>query len=156
MDWYDNAKFKHSTVTCLPCQHWSSRTAIDRNETLWCSFGMQTANHNIYFGGDTGYCPVFKEIGQSHGPFDLSLIPIGAYEPNWFMKIQHVNPWEAVQISLDLKSKVSIGCHFATFPLTPEPILEPKELLEKHLIELQLPASHFVTMQHGQTKAWKF
>lgn len=70
----------------------------DRRKTLWCGWAVTGAAHRFWFAGDTGYCGVFKEIGQKYGPFDLSAIPIGAYNPRWFLKPQHVNPDEAVQI----------------------------------------------------------
>ena len=76
----------------------------------------------MYFAGDTGYCPAFKEIGQRYGPFDLAFIPIGAYEPRWFMGPQHVDPEQAVQIHVDVRAKQSIGVHWATFALAYEVI----------------------------------
>ena len=80
-------------------QHWSQRTALgDRRKTLWGGFAVQSRERSFWFAGDTGYCPVFKEIGQRLGPFDLCAIPIGSYEPRWFMTPQHCNPEEAVAI----------------------------------------------------------
>lgn len=79
-------------------QHWSSRTGINKMQSLWCGWAVMGAARRFWFAGDTGYCGVFKEIGQKYGPFDLSAIPIGAYNPRWFLKPQHVDPAEAVQI----------------------------------------------------------
>ena len=86
-----------SHASCL-VQHWSSRTGINKMQSLWCGWAIMGAAQRFWFAGDTGYCRVFKEIGQKYGPFDLSAIPIGAYDPRWFLKPQHIDPKEAVQI----------------------------------------------------------
>ncbi|GLI60796.1 hypothetical protein VaNZ11_003030 [Volvox africanus] len=104
----------------------------------------------FYFAGDTGYCPVFKEIGARLGPIDLAAIPIGAYEPRWFMKPQHTNPEEGLQIALDVRAAVSIGIHTATWSLTDEPLDEPPARLQAAVQERGLPESSFVTLQHGE------
>ncbi len=112
-------------VTCLPSQHWSSRKGYDRNQTLWCSFGVKVSSKDsiapkvIYHGGDTGYNNVcFKEIGEKYakpnGGIDFAMIPIGAYEPRWFMKIQHCNVEEAVDIALDVQAKHAVAMHWGT------------------------------------------
>ena len=82
----------------LALQHWSSRKGYDRCSTLWSGWAVLGPSKRFWFAGDTGYCGVFKDIGQKYGPFDLAAIPIGAYEPRWFMKPQHVDPQEAIQI----------------------------------------------------------
>lgn len=94
------ALFKVETFIRTCClQHWSSRKGnSDRCKSLWCGWAVMGAAQRFWFAGDTGYCGVFKEIGQKYGPFDLSAIPIGAYTPQWMLKAQHVNPSEAVQI----------------------------------------------------------
>lgn len=79
-------------------QHWSARSGRDRRATLWCGWAVMGASQRFYFTGDTGYCGVFKQIGDKYGPFDLSAIPVGAYEPRRFMRPQHVDPSEAIQI----------------------------------------------------------
>lgn len=100
----------------------------------------------------TGYAePVFKEIGERYGPIDLSAIPTGAYEPRWFMSAQHVNPAEAVQLHLDVRSKCSMAIHCCTFSLTDEPLDEPPALLVRELRDRGLDAASFLTVQHGQT-----
>ena len=120
-------------VTALPAQHWSRRGVFDTNTTLWCGYAVECKQtmRRVCFVGDTGYCPAFKDVGEAFGPFDLSLIPIGAYEPNWFMKAQHVNPEEAYEIHKDLRSQRSLGIHHGTFRLTTEPVEEPKERFAK-------------------------
>lgn len=109
---------------------------FDINRILWGSWLIEYGNPNkkVWFAGDTAYCPVFQEIGSKLGPFDLSLIPIGAYNPRFFMKYQHVNHEEAVQLHQDVQSKRSIAIHCCTFPLTLEPMDEPPQLLLDHLV----------------------
>ncbi|XP_041349063.1 N-acyl-phosphatidylethanolamine-hydrolyzing phospholipase D-like [Gigantopelta aegis] len=144
-----NDKFK---FVCLPCQHWSKRGALDTNWTLWCSWAVLGPKHRFYFGGDTGYCPVFKTIGQKYGKFSLAAIPIGAYEPRKFMKTQHINPEEAVQIHQDIKAERSLGIHWGTFKLTYEPYLEPREKILQIVKEKNLKEGAFFTLNHGQIK----
>lgn len=106
----------------------------------------------IYFAGDTAYCPsLFKTIGDLYGPFDLSLIPIGAYKPRWFMKDVHCNPTEAVQIHLDLKSKQSAAIHWGTFRLADDGDLEPALELGRARAAMGVSADSFFTMAHGET-----
>ncbi|GLC42416.1 hypothetical protein PLESTM_001330900 [Pleodorina starrii] len=104
----------------------------------------------FYFVGDTGYCSVFKEIGERLGPIDLAAIPIGAYEPRWFMRPQHTNSEEGLQVALDVRAAVSIGIHTATWSLTDEPLDEPPTRLQAAVREQGLPPSSFVTLQHGE------
>mmetsp|Transcript_14316 Transcript_14316/g.25589 ORF Transcript_14316/g.25589 Transcript_14316/m.25589 type:complete len:747 (-) Transcript_14316:72-2312(-) len=124
-------------ITCAPAQHWCSRTPFDRNRRLWCSFAVHSTpalskTHSFYFAGDTGLPPDFPlhhQIGDRLGPFDLSAIPIGAYEPDWFMRETHCNPAEAVKIHQAVKSRRSVAIHFDTFDLADEPREEPPKLL---------------------------
>lgn len=101
----------------LPAQHWSLRSGFDRNQSLWGGWGVIGRQHRFYFGGDTGYCPEFKNIGAHYGPFDISAIPIGCYSPRHFMCSQHVNPADAVQIHQDIRSKFSLGIHWGTYEM---------------------------------------
>lgn len=97
LDWWQRATVKDSCfITCLPTQHWSNRGLFDKNETLWGSFSIKSviSGRTAYFGGDTGYCGAFKEIGEHVGPFDLAIIPIGAYCPRELMRYAHVEPAE--------------------------------------------------------------
>ena len=126
------------TLTCAPAQHWGSRTMWDRNQRLWCSWACQTPTRNFYFGGDTGYpleFPLFRLIGDTLGPFDLSALPIGAYAPRFFMADSHVNPHEAVQIHEQIRSKQSVAIHWGTFALAEEDDDEPARLLQEANVE---------------------
>ncbi|KAJ3403498.1 hypothetical protein HDV05_007784 [Chytridiales sp. JEL 0842] len=114
-----------------PIQHWSGRSFFDINASLWCSFVVKGPRASVYHCGDTGYCSVFKEIGDRYGPITLSAIPIGSYEPRSHMRHQHVDPSEAVQIHLDTRSQKSIGVHWGTFMMSDEHYLDPPKELEK-------------------------
>ncbi len=125
MDWWDSFQAGEVTLRALPSQHWSKRTLFDRNKSLWASFSFEGKNSKVFFTGDTGYGPLFKDIGEDFGPFDYTLVGIGAYEPREIMKAHHTNPEEAVQIGLDVKSRVLVGMHWGTVRLTDEPLFEP-------------------------------
>lgn len=115
------------SLSCLPCIHFSGRTPFDRNATLWCSWSILSPSRRLYFAGDTGYGPIFADIGRAHGPFDVALLPIGAYEPAAIMKAVHLNPEEAVQAGKDLGAKILVAMHWGTIVLTDEPPFEPPE-----------------------------
>jgi L-ascorbate metabolism protein UlaG (beta-lactamase superfamily) len=125
LDWWQSADLGATKITATPARHFAARTLWDRNETLWCGFYLEHAGHCIYFAGDSGYTKSFKEIGARLGPADLGLLPIGAYEPRWFMGAVHMNPADAVQAFVDLGAKRAIGMHFGTFQLTAEAIDAP-------------------------------
>lgn len=142
-------------ISCLPCQHTSARTPFDKGHTLWASWAVVAGGKSVWFGGDTGYravpqlpddvddwseeyaslpkCPAFKQIGEFRGPFDLGLIPIGAYDPRWIMSPMHANPYDSVEIFKDTKCKRAMGIHWGTWVLTWEDVLEPPALLKKAL-----------------------
>ncbi|KAK0063881.1 N-acyl-phosphatidylethanolamine-hydrolyzing phospholipase D [Biomphalaria pfeifferi] len=149
--WQEHLHSPESQVkmVCTPCQHWCKRTLNDDNKVLWSSWCVLGPKHNFYFAGDTGYCNVFKEIGKKYGPFTLSTIPIGAYSPRWFLKHHHVDPSEAVDIHIDVKSKKSIGIHWGTFVLSKEFYLEPREKLKEELEKRGMTLSSFITVRHG-------
>jgi L-ascorbate metabolism protein UlaG (beta-lactamase superfamily) len=113
------------TVRFVPSQHWSRRGLNDMNETLWGGFIIEGSSARIYHSGDTAYFDGFTEIGQRHGPIDAALLPIGAYEPAWFMSKQHLNPEEAVRAFSDLGARELVAMHWGTFKLTDEPMDEP-------------------------------
>ncbi|CAH1784122.1 unnamed protein product [Owenia fusiformis] len=137
---------------CLPCAHWCTRKGpIDFNKVLWCSWGVIGPWNRFYFGGDTGYCEGFKQIGKKYGPFNLAAIPIGAYEPRNFMKCQHVNPEEAVMIHQDIGAKKSVGVHWGTFKLTDEFYLEPKSKVTDAMEAAGLKVEDFFTLNHGES-----
>ncbi|WP_343562171.1 MBL fold metallo-hydrolase [Kiloniella sp. b19] len=157
LDWWEEHDFGQVRFTLTPTQHWSARGLFDRYESLWGSWAIKFTNTeaNLWFGGDTGYNDVqFKQIGDRLGPFDLSLIPIGAYAPRWFMKASHVDPVDAVNIHKDILSRNSIGMHWGTFVLTSEPVTEPPEALSSALRDAELSEKSFTTLPIGGTRGY--
>jgi N-acyl-phosphatidylethanolamine-hydrolysing phospholipase D len=152
LDWWEGHEAPSFTLTAVPAQHFSGRTPTDRNRTLWCGFVLETARRRIYFAGDTGHSQDFADIGARFAPVDLALIPIGAYEPRWFMRIIHVNPEEAVRIHRELGARQSVAMHWGTFRLTTEPLDEPPRRLEQALREAGIPLERFWVMAHGESR----
>jgi L-ascorbate metabolism protein UlaG (beta-lactamase superfamily) len=133
LDWWDESRHSAFRVMTTPAQHFSARTPFDRNRALWGGFVFIAGGVRIFFAGDSGYAPHFRAIRARLGVVDLALLPIGAYEPRWFMKDVHMNPAEAVQACEDLGSPPSLGMHFGTFQLTAEGVDEPLRALERAL-----------------------
>lgn len=151
MDWWQNLQFNSALqIHFLPALHWSGRGLADRHQSLWGSFWIKFTNHQIYFAGDSGYTDHFRQIYTKLGAPDLSLLPIGAYEPRWFMRASHMNPAEAVQAHLDLKSRRSLGMHFGTFRLTDEGINDPVTALHEACVQKSFSQDEFVAPLPGQ------
>ena len=129
-EWWKSFKGKNFEFTFTPVQHWSKRSLFDRNKSLWGGWYIKHSDYSIYHAGDTGYSDDFKETRIRLGAPKYAFIPIGAYDPEWFMSDSHVNPEEAVQIMLDLQAEKGFGMHWATFTLTDEDTIEPKIRLE--------------------------
>lgn len=151
LDWWETHLQNGLTVTAVPVQHWSKRSLFARNKTLWAGWVVRSERFRFFFCGDSGYTPYFKEIGARMGPFDLAAIPIGAYEPRWFMQRHHLDPEEALQVHEDIKAKKSIGIHWGTFILTDEPLDEPPRKLEAARKQRKNPAPDFTVLKHGET-----
>jgi N-acyl-phosphatidylethanolamine-hydrolysing phospholipase D len=150
-DWWGRHRDGNLEIIAVPVQHWSKRSIFSRNKTLWAGWVINANGFRFIFVGDSGYTPQFKEIGKKLGPFDLAAIPIGAYEPRWFMARHHVNPAESVQIHKDIGSKKSVAIHWGTFILTDEPLDEPPKKLAAAMQRNQIPAEDFLVLKHGQT-----
>ncbi len=156
LDWWQQTDIAGLQIHFVPAQHWSARALTDRFQTLWGGWVVQTAPtapapFSFFFAGDTGYSKDFADIHQRFPQLDLALLPIGAYEPRWFMAKQHINPSEAVQIHRDLQVKHSIAIHWGTFELTDEPLDAPPLALAKALRAASVPAENFAVLRHGQT-----
>ncbi|KAI9663419.1 MAG: hypothetical protein M1829_006111 [Trizodia sp. TS-e1964] len=147
-------------ISCLPCQHTSARGPFDKGATLWASWSVASGGKSVWFGGDTGYravpklpkdvddygpeynfprCPAFEQIGRLRGPFDLGLVPIGAYDPRFLFSSMHANPHDAVNIFRDTRCKKALGIHWGTWVLTEEEVLEPPVLLKAALRRYGVP-----------------
>ena len=136
----------------LPVQHWSSRTPFDRLATLWGSWAMFAGNKAVWFSGDLGYSEDTANIAKQYPQgFDLSLIAVGAYEPRWFMKGQHINPAEAVTVHREIGSRKCVGIHWGTFSLTDEPLDQPIADLTAARKSQSINDKSFVLLRHGQT-----
>jgi L-ascorbate metabolism protein UlaG (beta-lactamase superfamily) len=130
LDWWEAAEpVPGLRITYVPAQHWSRRHFWDTNRMLWGGHVIEAQGARAYFAGDTGYPAQFSEIARQLGAPDVALLPIGAYEPRWFMGLQHMNPDDAVRAHLDLGARLSIAIHFATFCLTDEPFGAPEAAL---------------------------
>ncbi|MDP6873699.1 MAG: MBL fold metallo-hydrolase [Alphaproteobacteria bacterium] len=125
LDWHDRAQLGAVTVTSLPAVHFSRRGLSDSNRTLWMGAMIEGDGQRIYFSGDTAHGPVFARLGERYGPFDLALVPIGAYEPLAMMRAVHTTPEDAVALGLDLDARILLGHHWGTVILTDEPLFEP-------------------------------
>ncbi|MBX9765870.1 MAG: MBL fold metallo-hydrolase [Bdellovibrionales bacterium] len=137
LDWWESRDLPSGRkVHFVPAQHFSGRGLNDRNGTLWGGFVIEVQGGVVYFAGDTGYGSFFQQIRDRFPRIHLALLPIGAYEPRWFMSPVHMNPEDAVKAHIILKPALSLGMHFGTFQLTDEsieaPLLNLYEALTKH------------------------
>jgi L-ascorbate metabolism protein UlaG (beta-lactamase superfamily) len=151
LDWWQEAKASPLPIVLTPAQHFSARTPLDRNRALWGGFILVAGARRIFFAGDTAYADFFRDVRRRLGPIDLALLPIGAYEPRWFMHVVHMNPMEALQAHIDLEASESIGMHFGTFQMTTEGIDEPLRALEDACRAKSIPASRFRTLGFGES-----
>lgn len=151
LDWWETHECLHQLQVLLtPAQHFSSRHVFDRDRTLWGGFVISSGGQRVYFVGDSGYGQHFRQIAERVRDIDLALIPIGAYEPRWFMRRAHVNPEEAVRIHLDVRPRKSVGMHFGTFQLTDEAIDDPPRHLREALRERNVHEDEFVVPGFGE------
>jgi len=171
-------------LTCTPSQHVANRGLFDRWKSLWASWAIEevSLDHDadaasgstskllkkVYFTGDTGYrsiqqgedenlapvCPAFAEVGEKLGPFDLALIPIGAYAPRHVFSFVHVHPSESVRIFLDIKAKKALAMHWGTWVLTTEPVMEPPQVLKEECSKANIPEDDFDICGLGETRAF--
>jgi N-acyl-phosphatidylethanolamine-hydrolysing phospholipase D len=163
LDWWECHEHRGVEFHFTPAQHWSGRSLADRNRTLWGSWAVLGRDFHWFFSGDTGYSADFADIRRyfaerQHpsrgGGFDVALIAVGACEPRWFMKPQHVNPAEAVQIHLDLNTTRSVGIHWGTFQLSDEPLDHAINALDDARHELGVEAEVFALPALGQTRCF--
>ncbi len=152
LDWWQQSRpHPDLEITFVPAQHWSRRGLFDHRRTLWGGHVLTTRHRRVFFAGDTGYPANFREIAARLGPPDLALLPIGAYEPRWFMAKQHMNPDDAVMAHRDLQAKRSVAIHFGTFPLTDEAMDAPAETLGAARSRHGIAADEFIVPDFGKT-----
>lgn len=161
LDWWESADVRGLHVTATPARHFSARRLGDRNKTLWCGYAISHGEHRAYFAGDTAYHPQFSEIGRRLGPFDLVMMPVGAYDPRWFMHVVHVDPEEALQAYADVvrgsppaRVPLMLGIHWGTFRLTTEPMDEPPRRTTARWKELGFDQDRLWIPAFGETRAW--
>jgi L-ascorbate metabolism protein UlaG (beta-lactamase superfamily) len=152
LDWWQSVATAGADVILTPAQHWSSRGPRNRNRTLWGGFIVRASGRQVYFAGDTGYWTHFRQVRERLGRVDLALLPIGAYEPRWFMRDQHMNPDDAARAHLDLDAKVSVATHFGCFQLTDEGIDDPPLELASACERLGVSPDAFQVLETGETR----
>jgi L-ascorbate metabolism protein UlaG (beta-lactamase superfamily) len=151
-DWQDRVDLGGVAVTLVPTRHWSARGLFDRNKALWASFVLETPVGKLYIVCDSGYGDGkhFRRVAQAHGPLRLTILPIGAYEPRWFMQDQHMNPSDAVKALADCGAEQALAHHHGTFQLTDEAIDAPVIALGAALDDATIPRERFVALKPGQ------
>jgi N-acyl-phosphatidylethanolamine-hydrolysing phospholipase D len=160
LDWWQHTVINGLRVVATPARHFSGRGLRDRNRSLWCGFTFEMEGKRAYFVGDTAYHPEFTEIGARCGPFDFVMIPLGAYDPRWFMHVVHVDPEEAVQIYEELIAPhadkplpLMLGMHWGTFRLTDEPMDEPPRRAAARWRAVGLDEDRLWIARFGETRA---
>lgn len=152
LGWHEAAALAGLEVTALPAIHFSRRGAFDLNQTLWCSFRIASGASTVYFAGDTGYGPVFAEIGARYSPPDLALVPIGAYAPKHMMEGAHCTPEEAVALGRDLRAPRLCAMHWGAIRLTDEPITEPPQRFRAAANAAGYAAEEALVLRIGETR----
>ena len=160
--WWGTQVIDGVSFSCVPAQHSSGRGIRDRNRSLWCGWTATTTrdvHRSVYFAGDTAYCPAFVEIGARLGPFDACLLPIGAYEPRWYMRYVHMTPEEAVRAYEELcqgdaAASTFVPIHWGTFRIADEALEDPPRRLCAEWGAARLPVESLAMLAHGETRRW--
>ena len=163
LDWWEGRAVGSVAVTSTPAQHSSGRGIADRNRSLWCGWVVEASTGGVrravYFAGDTAYCPAFVDIGARLGPFDACLMPIGAYEPRWYMRYVHMTPEEAVRAYEDLcrgdaAASSLVPIHWGTFRIADDALDEPPRRLRAAWSAAAYPPRALAMLAHGETRRW--
>ncbi len=152
-DWHHRVELGSGVAVILvPTRHWSARGLFDRNKSLWASFVLETPAGKLYIVCDSGYGDGkhFRRVAEAHGPLRLAILPIGAYEPRWFMRDQHMNPSDAVKALADCGAAQALAHHHGTFQLTDEAIDAPVTALAAALDDANIARERFMALQPGQ------
>lgn len=155
LSWWSELQVKDTAFSFVPAKHWTRRTPWDTNTSHWGGWLMQHKGHCIYFAGDSGYDDLFMKIGQRYTNISVALLPIGAYEPEWFMRDSHMSPEEAVQAYLDLGATSFVPMHYDAYHLADDTPKEALDRLHEEWKKRKLPQEQLWTMELGKTLLWK-
>ncbi|AKT43117.1 MBL fold metallo-hydrolase [Chondromyces crocatus] len=153
LDWWQSATVGSLEITLVPARHWSMRAPWDRNDALWGGYLVRGPEGTAYHSGDTAFFDDFARIGERAGTIDWAMLPIGAYEPRWFMKPQHMNPDDAVEAYHLLGARNFVAMHWGTYQLTDEPPGEPPARTRALWAERKLPEASLWLLDVGETRA---
>jgi L-ascorbate metabolism protein UlaG (beta-lactamase superfamily) len=159
MDWDETQRMAGGThpmtIRFLAVQHWAARSPFDRNKTLWGSWVIEQPKFRFWFAGDLAYSPDIDDIARAHGGFDLAAIPIGVYEPRWFMKRAHIDPDEALLTFKKVGARKALGIHWGTFDgLSDESLDEPPVAFNRARQEAKISADDFMLFRIGETRSF--
>lgn len=154
LSWWSETEVAGVTFAFVPARHWTRRTPWDTNTSHWGGWVMRHGGDTLYFAGDSGYDTVFRDIGERYGDIRAALLPIGAYEPEWFMGGSHMTPEEAVQTFEDVGGDIFIPMHYDTFRLADDTPKEALDRLEAEWTRRGLPREKLWTLAHGETRLW--
>lgn len=160
-DWWERVSFAGLTLTCVPAQHFSGRGLMNRDSTLWSGWVLESAHQRVLFAGDTALHPEFGSVVSRCGPIDIAILPIGAYEPRWFMGAVHMNPEDCLQAVTAIrgaqaqKPVVMAASHWGTFKLTDEPLDEPPRWMSELWSASENASSDLVILRHGETRIFR-
>jgi L-ascorbate metabolism protein UlaG (beta-lactamase superfamily) len=152
LDWWEAHRAGDLEIVLVPARHWSMRMPWTRDDMLWGGFVLRGPEGSVYHSGDTGYFDGFKEIAARLGPIDWAMLPIGAYEPRWFMEPQHLSPEEAGQAFVDLGARTLVAMHWGTFQLTDEPVAEPPERIRGFFGARELDPGRLWVLDIGENR----
>ena len=152
LDWWQSHQVGALTITAVPARHWSMRAPWNRNDALWGGFVFRGPEGAAYHSGDTALFDGFTEIGERAGPLDWAMLPIGAYEPRWFMQAQHMNPEDAGQAFEQLGARHLVAMHWGTFKLTDEPLGDPPPRITRYFEEHGLDPARLWLLDVGETR----
>ena len=156
-DWDESSSWKEMQITCIPAQHFSGRSFTNRDATLWCGWVVRSATTSVMFAGDTGLHPEFARVASAYGPISIAILPIGAYDPRWFMRPVHMDPDDALSAYMAIANVnagqrcVFIPSHWGTFILTDEPADEPPARLRQLWKDAQLPSENCAILRPGES-----
>lgn len=154
LDWFETYSFQGVSYRLLPAQHWTKRAFFDTNKRLWGSWLIEGGGRKVFFAGDSGYFSGYREFGNKFGPLDAALMPVGLYEPRWFMQTYHMDPQEAIKATLEMRARVIIPQQWGVFDLTDEPMDLPPRDYRKAAQAAGLSEQEAPLVQHGAS--WYF